>query len=108
MYRGLMRKIKKYETGEREKYCLDEFRVRLDDRISRLDHCGGFQSQARYMQIWESRVPSKSAATWNANSRFSVLVLPGWILLFELFGSKRLANREQCAVGIFIEVQIGV
>jgi len=38
MYRGLMRKIKKYETGEREKYCLDEFRVRLDDRISRLDH----------------------------------------------------------------------
>ena len=30
-----------------------------------------------------SRVPSKSVAPWNANDRFSVLVLPGWILLFE-------------------------
>ena len=114
MYRGLMRKIKKYETGEREKYWLQPsfcviamgfFEVQVRQTIEILSwwiqgpvgwsdqpfrSLRGFQSQAGYMQVWEGRVPSKSTATWNANNRFSVLVLPGWILLcwkFNLIGS---------------------
>ena len=57
--------------------------VQLDDMIRRLDHCMDFNHKSDISGMG-SRVPSKSAVPRNANNRFSVLVLPGWILLFEL------------------------
>mgnify|MGYP001780488432 CR=1 FL=1 len=60
MYRGLMRKIKKYETGEREKYCLDEFRVQLENLISCLDHCGDFNHKPDICRYGEAESPSRA------------------------------------------------
>ena len=48
---------------EQKKFFAENPEFMSEYPVSRLGHCGGFQLQAGYMQIWEGRVPSKNAVT---------------------------------------------
>ena len=57
MYRGLMKKIKKYETGEREKYWLHSDAVAEEaDVVLKLDHGKIVESLKSGMQILEGNI----------------------------------------------------